>query len=136
MPDPQFIDIGQRLSVTETHTSAHEKHLDRIDASLEKLTEVSISLREIVKHQDHAIKNVKLAGDAVALKLIDLEKKLEEDLDGVKVELQDSIEAVKETLEQSTSFLDKWKWVVIGAGGVAFLILDHWEFFKALFAVG
>lgn len=143
MPETaQIIDLGQRVSVTETKVDSHEKHLDRVDASLEKLTEVSISLKEIVKHQDHNLRSTKAAlanVDAqfarrdieinsmlehvrgeVDLKIAKIEKELIDEVTKVSTAVSD----MKNTLSQSTSFFEKWKWVIIGGGGVLFFIFD------------
>lgn len=138
----QFIDIGQRLSANETKTDVHEKHFDRLDASMEKLTEVSITLKEIVKHQDHALRNVKMGQqtvmesfeqrriatdarfDQVRDNIVDLEFRIKEEIEKSSVALGVKIDEIKTAQEKASGFFDRWKWVIIGGGGVLFFLVD------------
>lgn len=146
----QLVNIGQRLSANEARTTVHEKHFDRVDASLEKLTEVSISLKEIVRHQDHAIRSNKMElsglGERMDRRRSEVEsqftsmkeeiatvkEKVDEKIDDLKTELKADIAALSTKIGDSTSFLEKYKWILMGAGFVIFFLLDKLPIVESL----
>lgn len=153
MPD-SFSEVKTLQAVQGNQISQHEKHLDRLDASMEKLTEVSISLKEIVKNHDsqliadsHERKNLRMSIEAtkresdmtvskVRQELIELRDELKEDLNGIGNTLRDSLTEISEDFNKTTnelstkiteskSVFDKYKWIIMGAGIVLIFLIDR-----------
>ncbi|AGS80942.1 hypothetical protein [Caulobacter phage Cr30] len=131
-----------RVAVLEAKHEQSEKHLDRIDVSIEKLTEVSASLKEIVRnHEEKHIAQVQENKDLKSQieerrKFSEAEReKIYSHISDVQSNLQNSInelsndfsvgfDSLKEKIGNNTAVFDKYKWLIIGGGGVVFLLID------------
>jgi hypothetical protein len=144
MPEShQIIDLGRSVARNATMIDTHEKHFDRLDASMEKLTEVSITLKEIVKHQDYAIRGQKMAHDTIVDQaekrrdayehaFSEIKAEIHSVQDGLETKIDSLTDLVNEKLRDNKSFWDKWKWMIVGASFIVFLMIDHFPFIQAV----
>lgn len=145
--------LQAKTAVLEQRADQHDKYFDRIDASVEKLTEVSISLKEIVKSQEakHAAtadthrelyrmiderrRWSEEAQSRVYDKIETVKSGLNSDIEAVAKEFTDSLSTIAEKVRTNDAFLEKYKWLIIGAGGILFFLLDKFPIIESIFGI-
>jgi|TARA_Y100000289_G_scaffold40869_1_gene40489 predicted nuclease with TOPRIM domain len=101
---PPFND--SRVSVIESRLETHEKYFIKIDESIEKLSEVSLSIKEmLIKHEGKLEERV-LEEEALYEKLEEMKQQSHEE----HQELNARIDKVETKVEELT----KWRYLVAG----------------------
>ena len=101
---PPFND--SRVSVIESRLETHEKYFIKIDESIEKLSEVSLSIKEmLIKHEGKLEERV-LEEEALYEKLEEMKQQSHEE----HQELNARIDRVETKVEELT----KWRYLVAG----------------------
>lgn len=131
-----------KIAVLEQRSNQHDKQFERVDATLEKLTEVSISLKEIVrnhedKHAAQVIENKELKDkleerrrfseterEKIYTHISEKFSLFETKIQQLVEDFETATDEIKAKIGNNSAFLDKWKWIIIGGGGVIFLLID------------
>ena len=101
---PPFND--SRVSVIESRLETHEKYFIKIDESIEKLSEVSLSIKEmLIKHEGKLEERV-LGEEALYEKLEEMKQQSHDE----HQELNARIDKVENKVEELT----KWRYLVAG----------------------
>lgn len=101
---PPFND--SRVSVIESRLETHEKYFIKIDESIEKLSEVSLSIKEmLIKHESKLEERV-LGEEALYEKLEEMKQQSHDE----HQELNARIDKVENKVEELT----KWRYLVAG----------------------
>jgi hypothetical protein len=158
MPTDSPAGHERRIAVLESQSGTHEKHLDRHDTAIEKLAEISTQLKEIVKHQadetdklhqekinlweelekrreiidahrQTAQQEISTLNTAFTTSITNLQTTFNNSITDIKKEFNDSVGS----LQKKIMDLDRYKWIIIGAGVVLLWLSDHWEVVQTLF---
>jgi hypothetical protein len=145
--------LSGRQIASETKITNHEKHFDRLDATVEKLVEVSIQLKEIVKNQENEILGVKNAHqnlseqverrreiysemfDNLRGELRTQETKFKTELTNLETTIGQKIQDLGSKITTNVGWFEKWKFTIFGAGLVILFILDKLPIIENLFKV-
>jgi vacuolar-type H+-ATPase subunit I/STV1 len=101
---PPFND--SRVSVIEERLNTHEKYFIKIEESIEKLSDVSLSIKEmLIKHESKLEERV-LEEDAIYEKLDEIKNQSHEE----HQELNARIDKIESKVEELT----KWRYLVAG----------------------
>jgi vacuolar-type H+-ATPase subunit I/STV1 len=101
---PPFND--SRVSVIEERLNTHEKYFIKIEESIEKLSDVSLSIKEmLIKHESKLEERV-LEEDAIYEKLDEIKNQSHEE----HQELNARIDKIENRVEELT----KWRYLVAG----------------------
>jgi vacuolar-type H+-ATPase subunit I/STV1 len=101
---PPFND--SRVSVIEERLNTHEKYFIKIEESIEKLSDVSLSIKEmLIKHESKLEERV-LEEDAIYEKLDEIKNQSHEE----HKELNARIDKIENRVEELT----KWRYLVAG----------------------
>lgn len=147
-------DLQTKQATVAARVDSQEKHLDRLDVSVEKLTEVSISLKEIVKNQeqkhdaavethkdiyrildDRRIYNDQMF-NALKTSLDTTKNEFGNLINDMKVDVATKIESLETTIEEKSAVLDKYKWVIVGGGFVVMFLIDKGPTLLQMFSGG
>ena len=145
--------LSGRQIASETKIINHEKHFDRLDATVEKLVEVSIQLKEIVKNQENEILGVKNAHqnlseqverrreiysemfDNLRGELRTQETKFKTELTNLETTIGQKIQDLGSKITTNVGWFEKWKFTILGAGLVILFILDKLPIIENIFKV-
>jgi hypothetical protein len=111
---------NSRVSVIESRLETHEKYFAKLDESIEKLSDVSLGIKEmLIKHEGKLEERVN-EDTYLNEKIESLKNQNKED--------HESLETSVQTLSKKVSDLTKWRYFV--AGGIAIVgflvgILSH-----------
>lgn len=95
-----------RVSVIESRLETHEKYFTKLDESIEKLSEVSLSIKEMLIKHEGKLEERALEEDALYEKIEELKQESHKEHD----ELTDRINSIEKKVEDLT----KWRYLVAG----------------------
>ena len=95
-----------RVSVIESRLDTHEKYFTKLDESIEKLSEVSLSIKEMLIKHEGKLEERALEEDALYEKI----EELKEESHREHEELTGRINSIEKKVEDLT----KWRYLVAG----------------------
>lgn len=95
-----------RVSVIESKLETHERYFTKLDDSIEKLSDVSLSIKEMLIKHEGKLEERALEEDALYEKIEELKKESHKEHN----ELTDRIISVEKKVEDLT----KWRYLVAG----------------------
>ena len=95
-----------RVSVIESRLDTHEKYFTKLDESIEKLSEVSLSIKEMLIKHESKLEERALEEDALYEKI----EELKEESHREHEELTDRLRSLEKKVEDLT----KWRYLVAG----------------------
>jgi len=95
-----------RVSVIESRLETHEKYFTKLDESIEKLSEVSLSIKEMLIKHESKLEERALEEDALYEKIEELKQESHKEHN----ELADRINSIEKKVEELT----KWRYLVAG----------------------
>lgn len=95
-----------RVSVIESRLETHEKYFTKLDESIEKLSDVSLSIKEMLIKHEGKLEERALEEDA----LYDKIEELKQDSHREHNELTERINSIEKKVEDLT----KWRYLVAG----------------------
>ena len=95
-----------RVSVIESRLETHEKYFTKLDESIEKLSEVSLSIKEMLIKHEGKLEERALEEDALYEKIEELKQESHREHN----ELTDRINSIEKKVEDLT----KWRYLVAG----------------------
>jgi len=95
-----------RVSVIESRLETHERYFTKLDDSIEKLSDVSLSIKEMLIKHEGKLEERALEEDA----LYDKIEELKQDSHREHEELTDRINSIEKKVEDLT----KWRYLVAG----------------------
>ena len=95
-----------RVSVIESRLETHEKYFTKLDESIEKLSEVSLSIKEMLIKHEGKLEERTLEEDALYEKIEELKQESHREHN----ELTDRINSIEKKVEDLT----KWRYLVAG----------------------
>lgn len=95
-----------RVSVIESRLDTHEKYFTKLDESIEKLSEVSLSIKEMLIKHESKLEERALEEDALYEKI----EELKEESHREHEELTGRINSIEKKVEDLT----KWRYLVAG----------------------
>ena len=95
-----------RVSVIESRLETHEKYFTKLDESIEKLSDVSLSIKEMLIKHEGKLEERALEEDALYEKI----EELKQDSHREHNELTDRINSIEKKVEDLT----KWRYLVAG----------------------
>tara|TARA_Y100000004_G_C8937514_1_gene422749 strand:- start:426 stop:821 length:396 start_codon:yes stop_codon:yes gene_type:complete len=95
-----------RVSVIESRLETHEKYFTKLDESIEKLSEVSLSIKEMLIKHEGKLEERALEEDALYEKIEELKQESHREHN----ELTDRIDSIEKKVEDLT----KWRYLVAG----------------------
>ena len=111
------MDHESKLAVLEQQVSNFSRYFEKMDATLEKLTELSASIEKIVAVHDQRLNVQEDAKEA----LTDGQKLIHERIDRLKVEMNLKLDS----FDQKFDSIERWRWIFLGAiTGIMFLVTN------------
>lgn len=95
-----------RVSVIESRLETHEKYFTKLDESIEKLSEVSLSIKEMLIKHESKLEERALEEDALYEKIEELKQESHREHN----ELAERINSIEKKVEELT----KWRYLVAG----------------------
>ena len=95
-----------RVSVIESRLETHERYFTKLDDSIEKLSDVSLSIKEMLIKHEGKLEERALEEDALYEKI----EELKQDSHREHNELTDRINSIEKKVEDLT----KWRYLVAG----------------------
>jgi len=95
-----------RVSVIESRLETHERYFTKLDDSIEKLSDVSLSIKEMLIKHEGKLEERDLEEDALYDKIEELKQDSHRDHE----ELTDRINSIEKKVEDLT----KWRYLVAG----------------------
>ena len=95
-----------RVSVIESRLETHERYFTKLDESIEKLSEVSLSIKEMLIKHEGKLEERALEEDALYGKIEELKQESHREHN----ELTDRINSIEKKVEDLT----KWRYLVAG----------------------
>lgn len=95
-----------RVSVIESRLETHEKYFTKLDESIEKLSEVSLSIKEMLIKHEGKLEERTLEEDALYEKIEELKQESHREHN----ELTERINSIEKKVEDLT----KWRYLVAG----------------------
>ena len=95
-----------RVSVIESKLDTHEKYFTKLDESIEKLSEVSLSIKEMLIKHEGKLEERALEEDALYEKIEELREESHREHEELTRRLND--------LERKVEDLTKWRYLVAG----------------------
>ena len=95
-----------RVSVIESRLETHERYFTKLDESIEKLSDVSLSIKEMLIKHEGKLEERALEEDALYEKI----EELKQDSHREHEELTDRINSIEKKVEDLT----KWRYLVAG----------------------
>jgi|TARA_B100000085_G_scaffold201538_1_gene185037 chromosome segregation ATPase len=95
-----------RVSVIESRLETHERYFTKLDESIEKLSDVSLSIKEMLIKHEGKLEERALEEDALYEKI----EELKQDSHREHNELTDRINSIEKKVEDLT----KWRYLVAG----------------------
>lgn len=95
-----------RVSVIESRLETHEKYFTKLDESIEKLSEVSLSIKEMLIKHEGKLEERALEEDALYEKIEELKEESHKEHE----ELTGRINSIEKKVEDLT----KWRYLVAG----------------------
>ena len=95
-----------RVSVIESRLETHERYFTKLDESIEKLSDVSLSIKEMLIKHEGKLEERALEEDALYEKIEELKQESHRE----HTELTDRINSIEKKVEDLT----KWRYLVAG----------------------
>ena len=95
-----------RVSVIESRLETHEKYFTKLDDSIERLSEVSLSIKEMLIKHEGKLEERAIEEDALYEKIEELKQESHREHD----ELTNRIDSIEKKVEDLT----KWRYLVAG----------------------
>ena len=95
-----------RVSVIESRLETHEKYFTKLDESIEKLSEVSLSIKEMLIKHEGKLEERAIEEDALYEKIEELKQESHREHN----ELTERIDSIEKKVEDLT----KWRYLVAG----------------------
>ncbi|HAW81638.1 MAG TPA: hypothetical protein DCX27_19205 [Balneola sp.] len=111
------MDDNTKLAVLEGQISNFDKYLERIDITLQKLTEVSSSMEKMVVVQETRL-NAQDEADRV---LNEGQRLIHDRIDRLKEEMNKKLDGIDSKLAE----IEKWRWLVIGGISLFMFIISN-----------
>ena len=111
------MDDNTKLAVLEGQITNFDKYLERIDATLVKLTEVSSSMEKIVAVQETSLN----AQDEADKTLNEGQRLIHDRIDRLKEEMKTKLDAIENKLNE----IEKWRWLVIGGIALFMFVVSN-----------
>ena len=143
--------VEARLAVHDTKIDAQDKHTDRLDASMEKLTEVSISLKEIVKNHETQLatraqetrdintileerrQHVDSALGQVKAEITATKNDFDNGMRELKTSFDTALKVVTDQMTTSNGIFQKYKYLMLGGGAIIFFLIDKLNVIENIF---
>ena len=96
-----------KVAVLESRMQGYEKYFEKLDESIEKLSEVSVGIKEMLIRHEGKLEDRVLTEETLAQKIEDLKKESHEE----HTTLEHKISSMESKIEE----LFKWRWIAAGA---------------------
>jgi len=111
------MDPESKLAVLEQQVSNFSRYFEKMDATLEKLTELSASIEKIVAVHDQRLNVQEDAKEA----LTDGQKLVHRRIDRLKEDMSLKLDS----FDQKFDSIERWRWIFLGAiTGIMFLVTN------------
>jgi hypothetical protein len=98
---------NSKVAVLESRMNSYDRYFEKLDESIEKLSEVSVGIKEmLIKHEGKLEERV-LTEESLSARLIEIKKESHEEHE----HLLGKINSMQSKIEE----LFKWRWIAAGA---------------------
>lgn len=115
---------NQKITTLEVQVNNFDRYMTKIDATLDKVTELSSSIERVIAVHDERLNNQ----DRELIDLMKAQDVIHGRIDSVKVDITTRMEKI----DRRMSEMEKWRWVVIGGITIAVFAVSNWRNFAAL----
>lgn len=106
-----------KLAVLEQQVSNFSRYFEKMDATLEKLTELSASIEKIVAVHDQRLNVQEDAKET----LTEGQKLIHERIDRLKADMNSKLDS----FDKKFDGIERWRWIFLGAiTGIMFLVTN------------
>ena len=106
-----------KLAVLEQQVSNFSRYFEKMDATLEKLTELSASIEKIVAVHDQRLNVQEDAKET----LTEGQKLIHERIDRLKADMNSKLDS----FDNKFDGIERWRWIFLGAiTGIVFLVTN------------
>ena len=114
----------QKITTLEVQVNNFDRYMTKIDATLDKVTELSSSIERVIAVHDERLNNQ----DRELIDLMKAQDVIHGRIDSVKVDITTRMEKI----DRRMSEMEKWRWVVIGGITIAVFAVSNWRNIAAL----
>ena len=114
----------QKITTLEVQVNNFDRYMTKIDATLDKFTELSSSIERVIAVHDERLNNQ----DRELIDLMKAQDVIHGRIDSVKVDITTRMEKI----DRRMSEMEKWRWVVIGGITIAVFAVSNWRNIAAL----
>lgn len=108
---------NSKVAVLESKMQGYERYFEKLDVSIEKLSEVSMGIKEmLIKHEGKLEERV-LTEETLSYRLDSIKRESHEE----HLELKGKVEGIEKKIED----LMKWRWTAAGAILIIGLFIGH-----------
>ena len=115
---------NQKITTLEVQVNNFDRYMTKIDATLDKFTELSSSIERVIAVHDERLNNQ----DRELIDLMKAQDVIHGRIDSVKVDITTRMEKI----DRRMSEMEKWRWVVIGGITIAVFAVSNWRNIAAL----
>ena len=127
-------ELTKDLAIVQADLKAMSAIHGRLDKAIEKLTDVSGDLKSMLAVHEEKISKTESADEQLA-DLIEVRrqemmndmKELHSRINSQSKELREAIQTISTTLEKRVMPLERWRWVILGAFGLAAFLIGKME---------
>lgn len=110
---------NQKIATLEVQVSNFDRYMVKIDATLEKFTEMASSIDRVIAVHDERLNNQ--AEDIETLEKA--QAIIHGRIDTIKVDIVTRMEKIDRRIAE----MEKWRWVVIGGITIAVFAVSNWR---------
>ena len=111
------MDDNTKLAVMEGQISNFDKYLEKIDTTLDKLTEVSTSMEKMLAVHEQRI----IAGEAADKDLSKAQQMIHDRVDRLKLDTNAKLDKIEDKLNE----IEKWRWLVVGGIALFMFVVSN-----------
>ena len=111
------MDDNTKLAVMEGQISNFDKYLEKIDTTLEKLTEVSTSMEKMLAVHEQRI----IAGEAADKDLSKAQQMIHDRVDRLKADTNTKLDKIEDKLNE----IEKWRWLAVGGIALFMFVVSN-----------
>jgi len=127
-------ELTKDLAIVQADLKAMSAIHGRLDKAIEKLTDVSGDLKSMLAVHEEKISKTESADEQLA-DLIEVRrqeisndiKELHTRINSQSKELREAIQTINDTLDKRVMPLERWRWVILGAFGLAAFLIGRMD---------
>ena len=108
-----------KIAILEERLSVYEQMMGRIDSAIQKISETSQNISNMLSVHNEKIEQCNRTDIVIVAMIEDVKKTSKEQHEAISKELGERLENVEEKVEH----ISQIKWMVIGMGGIAAIIV-------------